>query len=93
MTDANTILILEQIRSHYDGSCKEALDAAISAVKQYDGMTNGEVMKAMFPYIEVSTYGVVTSVKGLDCNKGALDPYRHFWSEWWNAPYKVESEE
>lgn len=55
--------------------------------------TNGDMIAAMFPYIEVENRGLITSVKGLDCNKGALDPYRHFWREWWNAPYKAESEE
>lgn len=54
--------------------------------------TNGEVIQALFPYIEVTNYGLVTSVKGLDCNKGALDPYRHFWSDWWNSPYKKGGE-
>ena len=52
-----------------------------------DNPTNGDVIKAMFPYIESETYGLITSVKGLDCDKRALDPYRHFWSDWWNAPY------
>lgn len=54
----------------------------------FKGMTNGEVIKALFPYIEVSNQGVVVRVKGLDCDKGALDPYRYFWMEWWNAPYQ-----
>lgn len=54
--------------------------------------TNGEVMQALFPYIEVTNYGLVTCVKGLDCNKGALDPYRHFWSDWWNSPYQKGGE-
>lgn len=33
MTNENMILILEQIMTHYDGTCKEALEMAISAVK------------------------------------------------------------
>ena len=60
----------------------------VEAIPIPKGATNGDMIKALFPNIEVETYGVVTSVKGLDCNKGALDPYRHFWSDWWNAPYK-----
>ena len=55
--------------------------------------TNGDVMRALFPHIEAETYGLITSVKGLDCNKGALDPYRQFWSDWWNAPYRAEGGE
>lgn len=52
--------------------------------------TNGEVIQALFPYIEVTNYGLVTQVKGLDCDKRALDPYRHFWSDWWNSPYPYQ---
>ena len=52
-----------------------------------ENMTNGDVMKAIFPDIEVRKFGVVTEVKGLDCSKEALLPYRHFWTDWWNAPY------
>lgn len=61
--------------------------------KRFSGMTNGEVIQALFPYIKVETYERTTSVKWLDCDKGAVDPYSYFWSKWWNASYKVESEE
>lgn len=37
MTNENVILILEQIRTHYDGTCKEALDIAISALSENKG--------------------------------------------------------
>ena len=52
------------------------------------GTTNGEVIKALFPHIEVRNHGVVVQVKGLDCDKGALDPYKYFWKDWWDAPYQ-----
>lgn len=52
------------------------------------GTTNGEVIKALFPYIEIEAWGLMIRVKGLDCNKGALDPYRYFDADWWNAPYQ-----
>lgn len=58
-----------------------------------ENATNGDMIKAMFPNIEVKTGGVITSVKGLDCYKGALLPYRQFWSEWWNSPYQKGGKE
>ena len=51
--------------------------------------TNGDMMAAMFPQIEVETHEGITSVKGLSCDKGTLDPYVHFWGEWWNARFKT----
>ena len=65
---------------------------SVTPNKSFDGMTNGEVIKALFPYIEAETYEYTTSVKWLDCDKDASDPYSYFWSEWWNAPYTAESE-
>lgn len=69
----------------------EAIKSGTLLLKGHE-ITNGEVMQTLFPYIEVSTYGLLMRVKGLDCNKGALDPYRYFDSDWWNAPYRVERE-
>ena len=69
----------------------EAIKNSTLLLKGHE-ITNGEVMQTLFPYIEVSTYGLLIRVKGLDCNKGALDPYRYFDLDWWNAPYKAERE-
>lgn len=49
-------------------------------------MTNGDVIKGMFPkreVIEHDTYIEVAWGEGMD----------EFDKNWWNAPYKAESEE
>ena len=46
------------------------------------GMTNGEVIQALFPNISVYEHGSTYSVN---------NEY-NFNSTWWNAPYKAESE-
>jgi hypothetical protein len=53
-----------------------------------DGATNGDVIKAMFPSIDasVSGDGDVVDVYNLGIYCQTFD------TEWWNAPYRVESE-
>lgn len=50
--------------------------------KCFEGMTNGEVIQALFPNISVYEHGATYSVN---------NEY-NFNSTWWNAPYKAESE-
>lgn len=54
-------------------------------------MTNGEVIQALFPNMTIahkSSNGVLIVVENLDA------PYPHeFYTEWWDAPYKAESED
>ena len=65
----------------------KALDMAISTLsenKTFEGMTNGDVIISLYPNLKytiqngrvVTTIGVASS----------------FDLEWWNAPYKAESE-
>lgn len=44
-----------------------------------DGMTNGEVIQALFPNL---SFNVILSKMYASCGQGLLD--------WWNAPYKAE---
>lgn len=76
----------------------QALDMAIASLKtdeayqlEYEnrdfveihkGMTNGEVIQALFPNVSVYEHGSTYSVN---------NEY-NFNSTWWNAPYKAESE-
>ena len=59
------------------------------------GATNGDVMKIMFPNIEANEIktntGGFIDVKYLDTTD-ACDSTA-FRKDWWNAPYKAESEE
>lgn len=66
-------------------------DKAISALKQYDGMTNGEVIQALFPKIHPCDHEQYISIY----SQGSDDFFNHcqFDPKWWNAPYKAESED
>lgn len=68
----------------------EALSNAIDIVDAYEAFisnnaTNGDIIKALFPnmYIEECDYDIFTT----------LDGDTRFTYDWWNAPYKPESEE
>ena len=59
----------------------------------FEGMTNGEVMKAVFPKISV--------FENIDVRYPYMDvfypnesdmPMHSYKKDWWNAPYKAESE-
>lgn len=56
-------------------------------------ITNGDVIKAMFPNSRVDVgldkaYFYTT----YDCSDEDFDKYAVFDKNWWNAPYKAESE-
>lgn len=66
----------------------EAIQKAVEEIKQSgifvpDGMTNGEVIQALFPNISVYEHGSTYSVN---------NEY-NFNSTWWNAPYQKGGEE
>ena len=52
----------------------------ITVLKEFEGMTNGEVIQALFPNISVYEHGSTYSVN---------NEY-NFNATWWNAPYKIE---
>ena len=63
-----------------------AINMAISALSEnkcFDGMTNGEVIQALFPNprIETMSHTVWVGYEAMT-----------FTRKWWNAPYKAESE-
>lgn len=66
----------------------EAVQKAVEEIKQNgiwipQGMTNGELIQALFPNISVYEHGSTYSVN---------NEY-NFNSTWWNAPYKAEKGE
>ena len=79
------------INSVYDGTsydvlteeCKRHIEEVPSA---FEGMTNGEVVKAVFP-----SFTVEVNSDWVAC---WIDPHETigFDLDWWNAPYKAESE-
>lgn len=71
----------------------EALDMAILSLKGYAGMTNGEVMQAVYADSEISfdeTWKTVTVYLGAD--EDYCEDEVRFDLDWWNAPYKKGGE-
>ena len=52
-----------------------------------NGVTNGDVIKTIFPYIEIE--GIGGEIKCIATQNGT----RYFALDWWNAPYKKGVEE
>lgn len=55
--------------------------------KGFDGMTNGEVIQALFPYVKTEDTSFDKLI-GTDLDKSYVPLQR----AWWNAPYKAEKE-
>lgn len=91
MTREEAIKIIKSAKHFaYDEKYEEAFDTAIKALEQEpcEDATNGEVLLKMFPpsvYYGDDEKHIVLLTK--DCE---LTCYNN---EWWNAPYKVESDE
>ena len=90
--DAISILnvIVHMLESKYDTDrVEDAVDMAIKALEQMPckDATNGEVLLKMFPpsvyYGDNEKHWAILTK---DCELTCLN------NEWWNAPYKVESE-
>lgn len=67
--------------------------AEVNAIPIPPRATNGDIIKAMFPNIDFAemscTVHATTSVTSNGV-KGGIS--YDFWKDWWNAPYKAESE-
>lgn len=65
----------------------------LSALKGFEGMTNGEVMQAVYADSEIEideAWKTVTVYLGADGDY--CEDEVKFDLDWWNAPYKAESE-
>ena len=70
----------------------EAVQKAVEEIKQNEilipeGMTNGEVLQALFPNMKTEDTSV-ESLIGTDIDRG----YVVFNRDWWNAPYQKGGE-
>ena len=66
---------------------------AIPSAESFKGMTNGEVIKAIFPYIEIKDdckefYSVNIETLPRDKSLNTIG----FTKDWWDSPYKGEKE-
>lgn len=63
------------------GMCHDVLDVLSRCIEIPDGVTNGDMIMAMFPNAKANVFVKEVGVKG-------LDTYSTFTKTWWNAPYK-----
>lgn len=70
-------IVISQLRADRD-RLQESLSRCIEIP---DGVTNGDMIMAMFPNAKASVFVKEVGVKG-------LDTYSTFTKKWWNAPYE-----
>lgn len=80
--------------------CNEALDMAINALEQKseqsridlpESATNGDVIKAMFPDVEITElFGIYDEDRLYGYSTWFGGQPQDFFLDWWNAPYKEE---
>ena len=59
-----------------------------------DGPTNGDIIKAMFPNVEIEEItGSFDKDKILGYRTWLGGHSQDYFLDWWNAPYKAESED
>jgi ribosome maturation protein Sdo1 len=97
MTNKEAIDVLEdmKVKIAFPRSAKtqfarinEALEIAIKNLKTNDKIaTNGDMIKAIFPYTKIRIYCTYVEIK-LEKYYGQYDTGLLFDKGWWNAPYK-----
>lgn len=97
---ADIELVIKIPRKIYKAICdKNALGCDIGDIKNIirngtplpKGATNGDMIKAMFPNIEIEGIGGITGLECVAVSIGLGTSY--FALDWWDAPYKAESED
>ena len=60
---------------------------SVPAIPIPEGSTNGDMIKALFPVVEIFEKDEMISAT---ISKGDTGHFQkcHFWEDWWNAPYK-----
>ena len=66
-----------------------ALEGLERSVELPYNATNGDMIRAMFPSNEIEIEKGIVWVHRFGGNRG----WQRFLEDWWNAPYKVESED
>ena len=67
--------------------CSDVLKVLENCIEIPNGATNGDMIKAMFPNIEIE--GIGGEIKCIATKNGTS----YFALDWWNAPYKGGGEE
>lgn len=62
--------------------------------KQAKNITNGDMIQIMFPSIDFTEMAfTIHATTSVTSNGVKYNISYDFWKDWWNAPYKAESEE
>ena len=67
--------------------CSDVLKVLENCIEIPNGATNGDMIKTMFPNIEIE--GIGGEIKCIATKNGTS----YFALDWWNAPYKKGGEE
>ena len=68
----------------FDTNISDVLKVLENCIEIPNGATNGDMIKTMFPYIEIE--GIGGEIKCIAAQIGFGTSY--FALDWWNAPYK-----
>lgn len=82
--------ILENIKEFemiVDDDNSDVADCILNGIPIPDNATNGDMIKTMFPSIKID-FETYTKSEVVHFRDGDAE----FSHDWWNAPYKVESE-
>ena len=72
----------------FDTNISDVLKVLENCIEIPNGATNGDMIKTMFPYIEIE--GIGGEIKCIAAQIGFGTSY--FALDWWNAPYKKYGE-
>lgn len=79
LIDANEVIKIANKTKDIHGAIWNA--PTVNAIPIPDGVTNGDMIMAMFPNAKANVFAKEVGVKG-------LDTYSTFTKKWWNAPYE-----
>ena len=77
----------EKHRNDFDTNISDVLKVLENRIEIPNGATNGDMIKTMFPNIEIE--GIGGEIKCIATKNGTS----YFALDWWNAPYKKGGEE
>ena len=87
MTKEELTRNLKYTEENFDTNISDVLKVLENCIEIPNGATNGDVIKTIFPYIEIE--GIGGEIKCIATKNGTS----YFALDWWNAPYKKSGEE
>ena len=82
MTKEELTRNLKYTEENFDTNISDVLKVLENCIEIPNGATNGDVIKTIFPYIEIE--GIGGEIKCIATKNGTS----YFALDWWNAPYK-----